>query len=531
MQQQELTNSLTNGLKRFFSGTLLSRVTGLLRDMVTAAAFGCTPPLAAFMTAFRFAYVWRRLFGEGALNIAFIPQFEEIRKNDQRQAFAFFTSLNILLVGALGIFVILAEAGLMLFIQSSLCNEEWHFILLLTAIMLPGLLFNSLYSLNTALLQCQKSFFTASFAPALYNLIWVLTAWSLYSTPVAKAMPYLAGALLMAAFVEWLITYVPVWKAIQAHRAFLWAEIKSKLLGLETKKLMIAWWTAAIGIGANQINSTLDPLFALEASDKGPAYLWFAVRLYLLPLSLFGVALSSVLLPPLSRAIKNHELEHYHYLLKFSLKRCATLMIPCTMALFALGAISTKLIYGHGDFDAEAIRETTFCLWGYGTGLFPSALVLILTQAYYAKGNYKFPMKLSFISVALNLFFNSLFVWGFKLGAMSIALATSLSSLFNALILIIDLMKQDRDFATYKGLGYYSLRVGLCSLTAGICAIMIGYRGFADITWDLFIGSYDIQSLKMPWSHHTANFAAQAITFGIIGLILYYFFLRHKEES
>jgi putative peptidoglycan lipid II flippase len=196
--------------------------------------------------------------------------------------------------------------------------------------------------------------------------------------------------------------------------------------------VMLSLFLTVIGVGAVQINNAVDGVFARFASLEGPAYLWYAIRLQQLPLALFGVALSSVLLPPLSRA----EPTEQDALLMYGLKRSFSLMMPCTIGTLVLGCTSINLLYGRGDFSQEATYQTIICLWGYGLGLIPSVFVLLLAPSFYAQKNYKTPALFSVMSVVVNMVFNGLFVFLFKWGPLSIALATSLGAFFNLWLLM-----------------------------------------------------------------------------------------------
>ena len=156
------------------------------------------------------------------------------------------------------------------------------------------------------------------------------------------------------------------------------------------------------------------------ASLEGPAFLWYAIRIEQLPLALFGIALSSALLPPLSRALKNLNMDHYLKLLRFAFARSFSLIFPCTLGIFVLGIAGINLLYGHGDFSNEATYQTTLCLWGYGLGLVPAVFVLLLAPAFYAHKEFRTPMLGSVISVVINVLLSSFFVFGLHLGARAL---------------------------------------------------------------------------------------------------------------
>ena len=148
-----------------------------------------------------------------------------------------------------------------------------------------------------------------------------------------------------------------------------------------------------IGVGAAQINSACDAIFARLADNSGPAYLWYAIRLQQLPLALFGIAISGALLPPLTRAMKKGYFRG-ELLFNVAIDRSMLLILPITGVLFIFGERCVDLLYGYGGFDIQSIQGTTFCLWGYTLGLVPMTLVLILAPVFYAKGNYRAPTQL-----------------------------------------------------------------------------------------------------------------------------------------
>ena len=404
------TKSLTQSARNFFSGTFLSRLTGFGRDLVMAVCFGATPAVAAFMVAFRFANLARRLLGESPLASSFIPHFESLKEESPQKAHQFFCDLFLTLALLLAGFII----PLMLFLPSTE-------VALLTKLMLPGLFFVCLYGLSSAFLQCHEKMFRASAAPVAFNLIWIIAAYHLRFAQ--NPMPLLAMAVVVGFSLQWLVCMGPIlekisWETIKAARPF----------SLQVRVIMAPFALGILGVGASQINNALDALFARWASLEGPAYLWYAMRLEQLPLVLFGIAWSAALLPALS---KNKTLA----LLRHAIEKCALFLIPVTALLIPCGAAGVNFLFGHGDFTPEAVYQTSLCLWGYGLGLFPSALVFMLSAYSFAHKNYRLPSKAAGLTVILNVLLNSFMVFILHLGPLSIALATSISQIFNAVYL------------------------------------------------------------------------------------------------
>ncbi len=424
------TQTILRSAKRFFSGTLLSRISGMLRDMSMAYVFGAQASIASFMLAFRLAHLLRRLFGEGALQSAFIPEFEALRHQDEKRAFKFFRDLVLFM--SFGLILLILVSGSILsavLIWADLSSANYE-IVFLTLLMLPSLLFICLYGINASLLQCEKSYFTSSVAPVAFNVIWIGVVLALHTWSAPEAMPLLALGVIAACFFQWLWT-------LPKTIGFLRKGLNSSL-----HKDCFAQWgdiinlgrplaLGILGVASSQINNAMDALFARSAELEGPAILWYAIRLQQLPLALFGIAIAGAILPPLSRAIKALDWNKYDFFLQRALIGTTALMLPITALIFCMGDSCVNLIYGRGDFNENAVWQTTHCLWAYGAGLIPSALVLILAPAFFAQKNYFLPAIASTSTMLINLALNAIFIFVFKWSAVSVALATSISAWIN----------------------------------------------------------------------------------------------------
>lgn len=468
---QESINTISQSFRRFFTGTLFSRITGFARETIMAALFGITPEIAAFWMAFRFAHILRRLFGEGGLHVAFVPHFEGLRKKNPTEAYNFFMGLALGLGGFLILLGVLIEIFLGGFLIWGNLGAGTREIIRLTFIMLPSFIFVSLYSLNASLLQCEKSFFLPSIAPSLLNLLWVI---SLPFLPKSSPLIWLSFVVVLGLGLKWLVTWIAVLRRIRPHLTSIqWLKLKDYLVLLKPFSL------ALIGVAATQVNTLFDSLFARFASEDGPAVLWYALRLQQLPLALIGVGVSSAFFPPIARAVENGD-AGYKNLLHAAMLRAFAFMIPITLALFAIGFAGVNFVYGRGAFDSSAIQKTSFALFGYGLGLLPSTLVFILASSFYARKNYRVPTLISCLSVLLNLVLNAFFVFVMHMGALSIAISTSLAACFNALLLGILLRREIGMFG--RGLLGNIIKISIASLAAMLLTILIGHRLFQDNT-------------------------------------------------
>ena len=450
----DTTKTINKSWLSFFSGTFLSRLSGMGRDVSMAAVFGVTPLIAAFMVAFRFANLMRRVFGESPLSSSFIPHFEKIRKDSDVAGDLFFAEFFFSLSVFLSFFIIVCEGLLYLLLKWGISPE----ITKMTMMMLPGLLFICLFGLNSSYLQCKKIYFLPGVAPTLFNIIWVLAV-IFFRNDGDEAVYGLSFAVVIAFWVQWLISSPPVFKKIlQSMR---WQDfLRATIFSKEVRAVIKPFALGILGVAAMQINSALDAVFARIASLDGPVYLWYAIRIEQLPVAFIGVALSVALLPPLAR--KREE-----SLFTASLKKAFLYGMPVFAALVFFGGNVINFLFGYGKFSSNGVQETTYVLWAYLVGLVPYIFVLLFTQGFYSKKDYRTPAFATAYSVLVNIVLNSIFVFGFHMGAISVALATSFAAIFNLLYLL-----KRSDFRL-KMNGF--LKISVMTFFALGCAMSVSY--------------------------------------------------------
>ncbi|NGX63222.1 MAG: Lipid II flippase MurJ [Candidatus Anoxychlamydiales bacterium] len=459
--------SITKSFKNFFLGTFFSRISGLLRDVLMAFFFGASAHVAAFMVAYRFANLFRRLIGEASLQAGFIPHYENLRLEDKKKAAFFyrdlFFSISLLLIG------IITFSEIFLFSFTNL-NKE---IIQLTQIMSFGLLFICLYAINSAFLQCHQSYFLPSIAPVSFNIIWILSCLLFRNLSDEKFVYVLAIFVVIAFLFQYLTTALSSFKIISKELSF--KELfKFKLFSPEIKALIKPITLSILGIGAVQINSALDALFATFSEKEGAAYLWYAMRLYQLPLALFAIAISSAILPPLTRAYKTQDFTSFKKFFNLAIAKSFALMFPATICLILIGPSLVNLIFARGSFKLDALINTSYCLYGYAIGLSFASFIMIISQAFYAKKHYFIPTISAVLSVLLNIILNSIFIFIFNMQSMSVAISTSISALFNFLLLSYFLKKRFlKIFDKFLFTSFF--KIILCSSLAALATFLIGY--------------------------------------------------------
>ncbi|NGX49166.1 MAG: Lipid II flippase MurJ [Candidatus Anoxychlamydiales bacterium] len=474
----DTSNSITKSFKSFFLGTFFSRISGLLRDVLTAFFFGASPHIAAFMVSYRFANLFRRLIGEASFQAGFVPHYENLRLEGSKKASFFYRDLFFSVAVFLAVLITISQVALFTFAKFT-SNKE---IISLTQIMLFGLIFICLYALNSSFLQCHRSYFLPSIAPMAFNLTWIFSCIAFRNLIDEKFVYVLAIAIVFAFFFQYFATAFSSFKIISKDLKI--SEIlKPKLFTPDIKKLVKPIMLSILGIGAVQINSALDAAFAIFAEKSGPAYLWYAIRIYQLPLALFGIAISSAILPPLARAYKLDDFQNFKKFLNLAFLKSFSLMLISSFALILIGPTLINLLFARGAFKLDAIINTSYSLFGYSIGLLFATFVMIISQAFYAKKEYLIPTIASISSVLLNILLNSVFIFVFHMKSASVAIATSLSAILNFLILNYYLKKKFTKFGTSENLikiyekDIYKrfFKISISLISASILTILVGY--------------------------------------------------------
>jgi len=415
--------------RRILSGTLLSRLAGLFREVALAASFGASPEIASFMVAFRLANFFRRFIGESGLAVAFIPHFASLKEKSPAAAAHFFTRLSLSLK-----LLLLALAGTIsgaFYFAAPFLPSSWQEVFSLTSLLSFSLFFIGLYALNQAFLQTCGRFFVGAAAPVAFNLVFTTGALIAHTQNLWPPTYFLAVMAVLGFAAQWIVTMPSTNRAHVALGRDSLADAE-----LPGKSIAKATLLTLIGLAAQQVNMVIDGIFAKLADPSAPAYLWYALRVYQLPLSLVALSFAGALLPTLSKGVDDPT--EFSETLRAVFDRLLLWMIPITGALFVLAPTGLGLLYGHGHFDVASLVQTTYCLWGYGLGLVANCAVLILVQAFYARKDFKTPSWIVLFVVGLNATLNALFLH-LGLGAFGIAFATAISAVVNALALRLKL--------------------------------------------------------------------------------------------
>ena len=468
--------NLLKALSTVSTLTLLSRITGLVRESLMAVAFGAGLQMDAFQAAFRVPNILRRMFAEGAFSQAFVPilgEYQRRRGDDATRDLVgrVATLLAVVLLG-LSVLGILGAPGLVYALASSFDKTPGKFELTaqLIRIMFPYILFVSLVSLAGGVLNVYRRFAIPAFTPVLLNLSIIASA--IFVAPhVEPPIVALAWGVFAGGVAQLILQLRPLAQLHMLPRAsFLWRDEG-------VRRVLSAMGPALLGVSAAQISALINTQLAAYLGDGRISWISYADRLMEFPSALLGVALGTVLLPSLSK--HHHDANHTQYreLLDWGLRLSFLLALPAALALALLAVPLIATLYQYGRFTVNDLWQTRAALLGYSVGLLGLIAVKILAPGFYARQNMKTPVKIAFLTV---LFAQTLAViLMFQIGHAGLTLSTSLGACFNATLLYVA-MRRAGVYAPLPGWGRFLARVAMALLVLGV---VLWFAGGDDTFW------------------------------------------------
>ncbi len=415
--------------------TLISRVMGLIRDMVFAR-FGVDAGMDAFFVAFKIPNFMRRLFAEGAFSQAFVPVLTEYRtRREQAEVKALVDRVSGTLGGLLGLLVlvaVLASPLVVVVFAPGFWNDQAKFDL--TAEMLrftfPYLLFMALVAFAAAILNSYGRFAEAAFTPVWLNVVLIAVA-LLVAPSLDEPMLALSWGVLLAGFVQ-LLFLLPVLARIHLLPRPTWGWNDAGV-----RRILRLMLPGIVGSSVSQFNLLLDTLLASFLVTGSVSWLYYADRLVEFPLGIFGIALATVILPVLSRAHAGESPAQFSRVLDAGLRWVLLIGVPAAVGLAVLARPVLSALFEYGDFSGQDVTMAGLALVAYGVGLPGFMLVKVLAPAFYARQDTRTPVKVAIRAMLSNMIMNAAFVVPMVLlklpGAHAgLALATALASYVNA---------------------------------------------------------------------------------------------------
>jgi putative peptidoglycan lipid II flippase len=422
-------------------GTFISRILGFVRDMVLAKFFGASPAADAFYVAFRIPNLLRELFAEGSMSAGFIPVFTEyLTKKTKTEAKelgrAAFTILFLILsfVVCLGILFSPQIVGM---IAPGFLRDPGQFQLTieLTRVMFPFLLFISLAALAMGILNSTRHFAPPAFSSGIFNIVSILLV--LVVTPLFPEPVYAAAiGVALGGLAQFLIQLPALYQEgfALSFRRPIWPLHPGVV---QMGKLLLP---TTLGLSVMQINILVNTLLASYLPTGSVSYLYYGLRLIHFPLGIFAVALATALLPTLSTHAAKGDNEALRRSFSFGLRLVFFIMFPAMLGLILFRVPIVHLLFEHGKFDHLATLGTADAVLYYSLGLWAFAGVRIIVPVFYSLQDTKTPVKIGIIAVVMNLLLNLLLIAPMQ--HRGLALATSLSAMFNFSLLFIILRKR-----------------------------------------------------------------------------------------
>ena len=425
-------------------GTMLSRVLGLVRDVVLANLLGAAPNADAFFVAFKIPNFLRRLFAEGAFSQAFVPVLTETREQGSHEAVRHLVDR---VAGVLGgsLFVLTALAMVMapwvaLIFAPGFSRDVAK--LALTADLIvwtfPYLLLISLTGFCGAILNTYGRFAVPAYTPVLLNLS-LITAAVVWAPTMPEPALGLAMGVTLAGVVQ-LLVQLPSLRALKLTPRPVW---DTKDEGV--RKILMLMVPALFGVSVSQINLLFDTVLASLLPDGSVAWLYYSDRLTELPLGVFAIAIATVILPTLSALNTRAEPEEFSQTLAWAMRNVLLIAVPATVALWLLAEPILATLFQYGAFTDRDVEMAAASLRAYTVGLGGFMLIKVLAPGYYARQDMKTPVKIGIIAMVSNMVLNVLFVfplmWYFGMGHVGLSLATSVSAWINAGLLYLGLRR------------------------------------------------------------------------------------------
>ena len=465
--------------------TLASRVTGLVRELLIASAFGASALTDAFNVAFRIPNLFRRLFAEGAFSQAFVPVLAANRAQRGDEAtkevidsVATALAWSVLVVSILGV---LASPWLVWALASGLQQDARGYAsaVHMTRWMFPYIAFMSMVALSAGVLNTWRRFAVPAATPVLLNVSVIAAAWFLspwLARQGVEAIYALPVGVMVGGFLQ-LVVQIPA-----LHRLGLLprlglgpAAVKKAWTNPATRNILRLMAPALLGVGVAQISLLINTQIASHLAPGSVSWLTYADRLMEFPTAMLGVALGVVLMPQLAAAKATGDSERYAAMLDWGLRLVLLLTVPCAAALLVFSQPLVSVLYHYGVFTDRDVQQTTLALTGYGVGLLGLVAIKVLAPGYYASQDIRTPVRIAVVVLIITQLFNLALVP--YLAHAGLALSIGLGALVNAAWLLWGLRKN----------GTYVMSEGWLRFVVQVlaaCAVLGAWLWWAAQYWD-----------------------------------------------
>ena len=410
--------------------TGISRILGFVRDILFAAILGHERLADVFFVAFRLPNLFRRLFAEGAFNAAFVPMFSGCLEDSRQEAVSFAEQALAALVFVLLVLTVAAMAAMPWFMYALAPGfagdpEKFDLTVHLSRVTFPYLLFLSLAALLGGILNSLYKFAAAAAAPILLNVFFIAAV--VLIVPITGAPEEVLAWTVTAAGLGQFLFVV-----LACRRAGISLRMRRPRLTPSVRRLIRLMGPGLFSAGAMQINIMVGTIIA-SFQAGAVSYLYYADRVYQLPLGLIGIGLGVVLLPHLTRSLRGGAEAEAMDTLNRGLELSMLLTLPAAVALMVIPWPIVVVLFERGAFDRSGSEATALALMAFAGGLPAYVLVKVLQPAFFAREDTMTPFRMAVATVAANIVLSLALFW--PLGHVGIALATALSAWLNVVLL------------------------------------------------------------------------------------------------
>lgn len=470
------------------SMTLLSRISGFVRDVLVANTIGASWLSDAFFVAFKLPNFFRRLFAEGAFNAAFVPQFSRLLTDGREQAIRFASeALSVLLVALLllnAVFLIFMPFLLHIFAPGFAVEpEKYDLTVTLARWCFPYILFVSLVSLLGGMLNSLGKFAAVAVSPVLLNLS--LIAAILILPPYTATA---AHALSLGVFAAGIVQLI--WLLGASARVDALPSLLAPKLTTNVRQLFRVMAPAALGAGVAQVNLLVDVILA-STLPEAVSYLYYADRINELPIGVIGVAVGTALLPMLSRQIREGQHDAARHSMNRGMELVLLFGLPAAAAMILVPQPIIQTLYEHGKFTAADTVATYRAMVAFACGLPAFVLIKVLAPGFFAQQDTKTPFIIATICVLVNLCLNLILMQYYA--HVGLAAATSIAGWLNAGLMAVVLYRRGTwrpDDAIKKRL---PRMLAACVVMGGV---LLGIQaGFGEVSPHLWTRVWELAAL------------------------------------
>jgi len=446
--------------------TLVSRITGLVRELLIASTFGASAMTDAFNVAFRIPNLFRRLFAEGAFSQAFVPVLAASKaKHGEAETRLLIDRVATLLTWALLLTCVagVAAAPVLVWAMASGLKQEprgFEAAVFMTRWMFPYIGFMSLVALSSGVLNTWRRFAVPAATPVLLNVSMIGAAWLLAPWFKKQGIEpiYALGVGVMLGGMLQLAVQVPALARLGLVPAvgLSWSAVRAAWADAATHNIARLMVPALLGVSVAQISLLINTQIASHLAPGSVSWLTYADRLMEFPTAMLGVAIGVVLMPQLAAAKAADDAERYSAMLDWGLRIVVLLALPCGVALLTFAQPLVATLYHYGAFNDRDVQQTTGALMGYGVGLLGLVAIKVLAPGFYASQDIKTPVKIAVVVLVITQFLNVALVP--LLQQAGLALAIGLGALVNATWLLVGLIRRG-SYAPAPGWSVFVARV------------------------------------------------------------------------